>query len=334
MNLSKIGEFGFIERFSSKFDHLLPEGFQGIGDDCAVIPMNENYDLVVTTDLLVEGIHFLKDKISSQELGHKTLAVNLSDVAAMGAQPLASFLSIAAPLDTPVEYLDSFMTGYHALSEKHNVALMGGDTTRALDKLTFNVTVIGKIEKGKSRLRSMAQEDDIIAVTGYLGNSAGGLHAILNNLSNNELHVDYLVTQHNNPMPHVNEGMWLTQQAGVHAMMDVSDGIASDVKHILKASKKGAIIELAQLPLSYQLKEFSKVYQLNCYELATSGGEDYCLLLTIDKAKFNNIANRYKEVFNQELFAIGKINDNNSLQFSLNGEDVLHTKGGFNHFIS
>ncbi len=333
MNLSEIGEFGFIERFTSKFNHLLPEGVEGIGDDCAVLPMNETHDLVVTTDLLVEGIHFLKDKISPKELGHKTLAVNLSDIAAMGAQPIASFLSIAIPADTEVEYLDSFIEGYHTLSEKHNVALMGGDTARALDKLTFNVTVMGKIEKGKSRLRNMAKEGDIIAVTGYLGNSAAGLHAVLNDLSSEDSNVDYLIQQHNKPIPHIEEGVWLVQQKGVHAMMDVSDGIASDINHILKASKKGAAIELSNLPLSHQLKKFSEKQKLNLYDLATSGGEDYCLLVTIDKAHFNDLAERYKKEFRQELFPIGEINNTSSLQFLLNNKEIEHTKGGFNHFI-
>ncbi|HKL71400.1 MAG TPA: thiamine-phosphate kinase [Marinilabiliaceae bacterium] len=333
MNLSEIGEFGFIERFASKFNHLLPSGVHGIGDDCAVLPMNETHDLVMTTDLLVEGIHFLKDKISPKDLGHKTLAVNLSDIAAMGAQPIASFLSIAIPSSTKVEYLDSFMEGYHTLSEKHNVALMGGDTARALDKLTFNVTVMGKIEKGKSRLRSMAKENDIIAVTGYLGNSAGGLHAVLNNLSLEDASVNYLIQQHNRPIPHIHEGLWLAQQKRVHAMMDVSDGIASDINHILKASVKGATIELTSLPLSHQLKEFSEKQKLNMYDLGTSGGEDYCLLVTIDKDHFNDLAERYKKEFHQDLFPIGEINSSSSLQFLLKNEKIELTKSGFNHFI-
>lgn len=333
MKLSEIGEFGFIERFASKFNHLLPKGVEGIGDDCAVLPMNETHDMVVTTDLLAEGIHFLKDKISPTDLGHKTLAVNLSDIAAMGAQPIASFLSIAIPSDTEIEYIDSFMEGYHALSEKHNVALMGGDTARALDRLTFNVTVMGKIEKGKSRLRSMAKSGDVIAVTGFLGNSAAGLHAVLNNLDMGDLNVDYLIQRHNRPMPHIHEGLWLAQQEGVHAMMDVSDGIASDVKHILKASGKGATIQLANLPLSHQLKSFSIKENLNIYELATSVGEDYCLLVTIDRDHFADLSVKYKNKFHQELFPIGEINNTDSIHFYLKNKEIELIKGGFNHFI-
>lgn len=333
MKLSEIGEFGFIERFASKFTHLLPKGVEGIGDDCAVLPMNETHDMVVTTDLLAEGIHFLKDKISPTDLGHKTLAVNLSDIAAMGAQPMASFLSIAIPSDTEIEYIDSFMEGYHALSEKHNVALMGGDTARALDRLTFNVTVMGKIEKGKSRLRSMAESGDVIAVTGFLGNSAAGLHAVLNNLDMGDLNVDYLIQRHNRPMPHIHEGLWLAQQEGVHAMMDVSDGIASDVKHILKASGKGATIQLANLPLSHQLTSFSIKENLNIYELATSVGEDYCLLVTIDRDHFADLSVKYKNKFHQELFPIGEINNTDSIHFYLKNKEIELIKGGFNHFI-
>lgn len=334
MKLSEIGEFGFIERFAANFNHLLPTGVKGIGDDCAVLPMNETHDLVVTTDLLVEGIHFLKDKIPPTDLGHKTLAVNLSDIAAMGALPIASFLSISLPSDTDVEYIDSFMAGYHTLSEKHKVALLGGDTARSLDKLTFNVTVMGKIEKGKSRLRSMAKNGDVIAVTGYLGNSAAGLYAILNNLMSDDSDVNFLIQQHNKPNPHIRKGAWLAQQKGVHAMMDVSDGIASDIKHILKASDKGAVIEFSNLPLSAQLKNFSKREKLNMFELATTGGEDYCLLVTIDKEQFNQVAEKYNKIFSQKLYPIGEINNSSSIEFYLNNEEIYFTKSGFNHFIS
>ena len=335
MQLSEIGEFGFIDRLSEKFQNIPIAHSVGIGDDCAIIPCDENNDYVITTDLLVEDIHFVRSKISPFDLGYKTLAVNLSDVAAMGAKPIGSFLSIAIPPTIEVEYLDKLIEGYHHLSEKYNVALLGGDTTRAQNSLILNVTVIGIIEKNKARLRSMAQEDDIVCVTGFLGNSAGGLKIILEDLPITETS-DYLVRCHNCPQPAVSEGMWLAQQKGVNAMMDISDGIASDLKHILKASKKSAIIELDKLPISPQLQEISNLYNFDAVELATSGGEDYRLLLTISKDKFNKIAQSYKVKFGSELCAIGTIKKETEriITWTKNSMPVPELKGGFNHFKS
>ena len=332
MKLSEIGEFGFIERFTPHFNNLLTPGTRGIGDDCAILPMNESEEMIVTTDMLVEDIHFLRNKISAQDLGHKSLAVNLSDIAAMGGRPVGSFLSIAIPKTIEVEYLDALMDGYYQLSQKFSVPLLGGDTTRSIDKLTLNITVIGQIKRGQARLRSMAQTNDVIAVSGPLGNSAAGLQSILHNYPNDEL-TSYLIKSHNHPMPHINEGLWLAQQTGVNAMMDVSDGIASDLKHILHASGKGAVIELSDLPISSKMKEFAQKYDHNAYELATSGGEDYCLLLTINDKMVEKITQEFQQQFGHELRPIGRISQEKGLRYELKGKSVENLKNGFNHFI-
>jgi thiamine-monophosphate kinase len=332
MKLSEIGEFGFIERFAHRFEDLLAPNAMGIGDDCAIIPAGEDYDLVLTTDMLVEDIHFIRNKISPLDLGHKALAVNLSDVAAMGARPIGSFLSIAIPNDIEVEYLDELMEGYHQLSERYKLPLMGGDTTRSPHKLVLNISVIGRVEKGKARLRSMAKTDDVIAVTNTLGDSAAGFQLIKKDLNVGE-DAAWLINRHNCPEADVAEGLWLAQQAGVHAMMDVSDGIASDLKHVLKASQKGAVVELTDLPLSYQLKHVSTAYKFNPIEMATSGGEDYCLLLTINQEQFQTISEAFENKFKKKLFNIGRVTNRvEELEWLLNGKVVKALKGGFNHF--
>lgn len=331
MKLSEIGEFGFIERFAHRFEGLLTPSSMGIGDDCAVLPYDENFDLVVTTDMLMEDIHFLRDKISPFDLGYKSLAVNLSDIAAMGAMPFGSFLSIAIPESVEVEYLDLLMDGYHNLSKEFSVPLMGGDTTRSPDKIVLNITALGKVAKGKAKLRSGAQSGDIIAVSGQLGNSAAGLKIIMNNLPQDE-NTPFLVDCHNKPTAHIDEGIWLGKQKGVNAMMDVSDGIASDLKHILKSSGKGAEINLDSLPLSENLKLFCSDNNLDAIELATSGGEDYCLLLTIDKSHFTSIAENFKQEFNKDIFPLGRITGGSGITYTLNGNKIEYLKGGFNHF--
>jgi thiamine-monophosphate kinase len=333
MKLSEIGEFGFIERFAHRFEDLLAPNAMGIGDDCAVMPAGEDHDLVLTTDMLVEDVHFIRAKISPIDLGHKALAVNLSDVAAMGAQPIGSFLSIAIPRDIEVEYLDELMEGYHQLSERYKLPLMGGDTTRSPHKLVLNISVVGKVAKGEAKLRSAAKKGDVIAVTGHLGDSAAGLHAIINHLPANPESA-YLIEKHVRPHPHIEQGLWLGGQEAIHAMMDVSDGIASDMKHILKASGLGACIELSKLPLSDQLKAFSAQHQLNAFELATSGGEDYCLLLTIEADSFQETAASYKKVLGGDLYPIGFITGDKQLKWTKNQQTIAGgLKDGFNHFL-
>jgi thiamine-monophosphate kinase len=332
VKLSEIGEFGFIERFAHRFEDLLPPFSMGIGDDCAILPANEEYDLVFTTDMLVEDIHFLRDRISPLDLGHKALAVNLSDVAAMGAQPIGSFLSIAIPQTIEVEYLDMLLEGYHQLSEKYKLPLMGGDTTRSPEKLILNISVVGRVAKGKAKLRSSAKVGDIIAVTDTLGDSAAGLQLILKEI-NDSKDTEWLISRHNRPEADVEEGIWLGQQTGVHAMMDVSDGIASDLNHILKASQKGADIELNGLPLSQELLNVSETNKIDALELATSGGEDYCLLLTVDQEQFDFISNAFEKKFGKKLFEIGKVTDESgNLKWLMEEEEVKMNKGGFNHF--
>lgn len=333
MKLSEIGEFGFIERFAHRFEDLITPPAMGIGDDCAIFPANELYDYVFTTDMLVEDIHFIRSKISPFNLGHKALTVNISDIAAMGAKPVGSFLSIAIPANVEVEYLDELMEGYHQLSQRFHIPLMGGDTTRSPEKLIINISVIGRIGKKQSRLRSMACAGDIIAVTGFLGDSATGLKVLLENHKTSWL-TDYFVQCHNRPNAAVEEGIWLGEQNGVHAMMDISDGIASDLKHILKASGKAAIIETDKLPISEQLTEYGEMKRLNIIQLATSGGEDYQLLVTIKDSEFDSIANAFKKRFKKPLYPIGFIKEGKpQISYSSNGEPTTEPGSGFNHFV-
>lgn len=330
--LSEIGEFGLIKRFSHHFLDNLPPGVTGIGDDCSVIPINNKEALLVTTDMLIEDSHFLKNKISPFELGYKSLAVNLSDIAAMGGTPRAAFLSLGIPSSIDVEWLDEFFSGFKALAKKTNTLLLGGDTTKSSDRLVINVAVTGIAKLEKIKKRSTALPGDIICVTGITGDSGGGLLALLQNLSQDD-DVKYLIQQHHLPEPHLNEGKWLAGQKAVHAMMDVSDGIESDIKRIMEASGVGAEIKLEKLPVSHQLKAVSNKNNWNFYEIAAGGGEDYCLLVTVDEKTYSSLNNEYNKAFSRDLTAIGLINQNKGeLQIKLNDEIVKPVKHGFDHF--
>lgn len=269
MKIAEIGEFGLIEQIASKFKNIIPPSCRGIGDDCAVIPISDGQSMVITTDMLVEDIHFLRSKISAYQLGYKSLAVNLSDIAAMGAAPHSTFLSISLPSDIESDWCSDFMSGYRA----HNVALLGGDTTKSTDKIVINVTALGMADNSNLKFRNGAKPGQHIYVTAPLGDSAAGLRAILAGKSH--LYPE-LVQAHNMPSPHLTQGLALGSNSSVGAMMDVSDGVASDLRHILRASGVGAQIDLSRIPMTsyFNQSEFGNV------ELALTGGEDYCLLFT------------------------------------------------------
>ena len=273
-----------------------------------------NHLMVVTTDLLVEDIHFLRDRITPEQLGRKSLAVNLSDVAAMGAAPVASFLSLSLPPGVTGVWIDAFLAGYHALSTQFGVPLLGGDTTSARDRLTVSVTAIGRAENTHLKRRGDAKPGDRIFVTGYLGDSAQGLQDMLSGRDTP------FIALHNKPEPFVNEGIWLGGRNEVHAMMDISDGIASDLLHILQMSGVGAEVSLDMIPTNTPI------------ELAVAGGEDYKLLLTADVGAAARLAEDYKAKFGEPLYEIGRIVAGEEIRWLDRGNPVLLEYEGFAHF--
>lgn len=290
MQLNELGEFGLIDKIGELFSSIPHHGCRGIGDDCAVIPLGSAESLTVTTDMLVEEVHFLRSATDPYRLGRKSLAVNLSDVAAMGATPFASFLSIALPRNVTAEWTEQFMEGYRSLSGEFGVALLGGDTTSAPEHIAINVVAVGRADNRKIKYRYTAKEKDIIYVTGYLGDSAQGLIDIRNGAGGSAF-----ARVHLDPAPCVREGIWLGEQPEVHAMMDLSDGLASDLRHILKASGVAAEVLLDKIPTKVGVK------------LAVSGGEDYQLLLTVAANSAPKIAAAFTAQFGRPLYEIGKI---------------------------
>lgn len=272
------GEFEFIEDIRRMFPS--PQGMTGIGDDCAVIAQNGGMETLVSTDMLIEGTHFLMDDIPPYNLGWKAAAASFSDIAAMGGTPTGSFLAIALPRNLSSEWGEEFLRGYREISFSYGFPLLGGDTCASQGPVSVCVTVLGSAPKGKSRKRNAAIPGDLVCVTGTQGDSAAGLEVILKGLPRNENEL-YLIDRHYLPRPRIAEGTALAQTDGVHAMMDISDGIGSDIRHILKESGVGAEIDLGSIPLSESLQQFCNTYHLDPYHFAVSGGEDYELLFTV-----------------------------------------------------
>lgn len=311
------GEFEFIDGIRRMFP--APEGMEGIGDDCAVIPQHSGFETLVSTDMLVEGSHFLLDDITPWQLGWKSAASNFSDIAAMGGEPVGSFLAVALPQDLPEGWTDSFIDGYKAISEQYGFPLLGGDTTASQDRLCICITVLGRAPEGRSKKRGSARPGDLICVTGTLGDSGAGLQAILKGVKRDET-VEKLIERHYLPHPRIPEAIRLASYEGVHAMMDISDGVGSDIRHILEESGTGAVIDIQALPISEGAKAFCKGQGLDPVEIALCGGEDYELLFTVTQ--------EVEETLGVQHTVIGRITDSGRLEWKGADRDYM----GFRHF--
>ena len=318
--MSRRGEFGFIDFIRSNFPY--PEGTTGIGDDCAVMPSGEG-ELLFSTDLLMEGVHFLRNESSPEDVGWKAAAVNLSDIAAMGGTPVATFLSIALPKDAQGEWADRFIEGYTDISRQYDVPLLGGDTTSSLRDIAVNVGVLGRCPSGRRLMRNGAKVGETIYVTGPLGDSAGGLQAILKGIERTD-DVTRLICRHKRPIPRIEAGRILMESGKAGAMMDISDGIGSDLRHIMKASGVGAVIDLERLPLSPELVSVCKEQGWDIYEMATSGGEDFELMFTAPAGLENEL--------DISVYPIGKIVPGNELSWRFSNEPMDRDFDGYKHF--
>ena len=333
MKLSDIGEFGFIDRIA-KDGIIRPGGLiQGIGDDAAVLEKDSQTHYLVTKDLLVEDVHFLKSKITPWQLGWKSLAVNLSDIAAMGGIAKEAFLSLGIPKDMDVEFWDEFYRGFKDLAAERDVNLTGGDTTGSQGSIVVSVTVVGEVPASEVMYRKGATPGDHVVVTGYLGDSAAGLQIILDNDAESEQKFPTLIDAHNQPRPHLDEGRWLAASGGVTSMIDVSDGLASDLGHILERSEMGASINLSNIPLSETFQEYVEFRGLDPWKLSLSVGEDYVLLCTIRDDNYEEIRQQWEQRFQFPLWEVGIIEVEPGIRHQhRDGVSTIELLNGFDHF--
>ncbi|MDF0532872.1 thiamine-phosphate kinase [Shewanella yunxiaonensis] len=316
-------EFQLIEHYFTGQSQHRKDVKLGIGDDCALVKPTENKLLAISTDTLVENVHFLP-QMPPQALGYKALAVNLSDLAAMGAEPAWMTLALTMPTADDV-WLQAFATGLFEAADYYMISLVGGDTTRGPKSIT--ITVHGQVPEGKAITRSGAKPGDWIYVTGSLGDSALGLDILLGKREVSSEHRDYLINRHYHPSPRVLAGQSLRGLAS--SAIDLSDGLNSDIKHILKASGVGAVIDVEKLPLSPAMRD--SVALETAINYALSGGEDYELLFTVPEAQRGALDTALSHAgvrFSQ----IGQIQALNKLKLQFRGEEFVPAPIGFEHF--
>jgi thiamine-monophosphate kinase len=278
MKLSDIGEFGFIERIKAGCVIREKDVIKAIGDDCCVFRNSGNLVSLLTTDMLVENVHFIRAAIPPVLLGRKALAVNISDIASMGGTPKEAVISIAIPESLELEYLDSLYDGMKAMAREFDINLLGGDTTSEPEHLVINIALIGEVAEDEALYRSGAKVGDIIFVTGSVGSSAAGLDMLLNKRASKDF--DELLNVHYDPYPQIQAGRIIAETKLAHSLIDVSDGIASDLGHICAESRVGAIIEANSIPVTELVEKYIQNYKLDFEHLTLHVGEDYILLGT------------------------------------------------------
>lgn len=317
-----LGEFALIRRIQQQAGtagHLL----LGIGDDCAIQRQTADQELLTSTDLLIEGVHFDLRWTSFEDLGRKSVAVNISDIAAMGGTPQSLFLGVACPQTITSADLQQFTSGFLDEAKNYSTVLAGGDTSRSTGPLIISVTVQGVISQGKAIRRSGAAPGDAIYVSGNLGDSA----LALQQLQQGQPPLSVLAVRHHRPQARVSLGQLLAEQQLASAMLDVSDGLLADLGHICDDSQVGAAIEIGRLPLSPIFQAAVKG-DSHLLDLALSGGEDYELLFTSAQQDLE-----HRSDLNPQVRRIGIVTAETGIRCRQpDGQLYQSSRGGFDHF--
>ena len=308
--------------------HFLKAAFpEHIGDDAAVLPLTSDTRLVITHDLLVEDVHFRQRYQDAASLAHKALQVNLSDVAAMGAMPLYVLLGLSIPR-TDSNNIDAFLTHFTTACKKSKVTLIGGDTTRSPDAFFISVTAIGSLQEKHIKYRHTAQAGDIICVAGQLGDAHLGFTA----LEQNEPGFNDFKTCFLKPNARINEGLWFGTQNPVTAMMDISDGLFTDLEKLAQASQLGATIHLEKLNPTPEFQAACQHFNLDPITTQLSGGEDYGLLLTVKAQNYPSFAEAFQTRFQYPLKPIGYMHAGDGVQLIKNNQPIHIQLDLFSHF--
>lgn len=322
-----LSEFQFLENLKTKY------GLKKIGDDCAVLPKDSRTDLVITTDLLVEDIDFRLEWSRAEFIGHKALAVSLSDVAAMGANPVWSMVSIGVPeIIWKTDFVEKFYEGYLNLAKKYGVELVGGDVSKTPDKIVIDSIAAGEVKKGKAFLRSGAKAGDLLYVTGKLGGAALALQLLKNGEKFEKSDHKNLLLRQLAPNPQTEIGQILGEKNLATAAIDLSDGLSSDLTHICKASRTGAKIFAEKIPVEFKISDFKTAdFEIEDeISFALGGGEDFELLFTVNPKKNFQLEKALKT---HQISHVGEITANAEMIELISGEksQILEPKG-FRHF--
>jgi thiamine-monophosphate kinase len=317
-------EFELIRRYFSRAGAERADVELGVGDDAALLRVPEGLDLVAAVDTIVEGRHFPADA-DARSIGHRALAVNLSDIGAMGAAPAWATLALTLPR-ADAKWLDGFVRGFGELARAHGVALVGGDTTAG--PLTVSVQILGHVPRGSALRRGGGRAGDVLAVTGTLGDAGAGLALATGDLeAKDPAAARELLRRFEYPTPRVEFG--IAARGIASAAMDVSDGLVGDLPKLAAAAGLGATIDVQRLPMSPALQSAVGAEQARSWALGA--GDDYELLMAVRPERFDALAARAGQL-NLRLTAIGELRRGNAVAWTLHGAEFTPSVQGFDHF--
>jgi thiamine-monophosphate kinase len=335
MRIHELGEFGLIDRLASRLGRPDESVIVGIGDDAAVVQYAPNMQIVTTTDMLVEGVHFRTDTIDDRSLGYKSLAVSISDIAAMGGRPKHAVISLALPEGLEVERLDELYIGVQEICTKYGTHVVGGDVVKTSGPFVISVTLLGEVEAGRALLRSGARQGDLVYLTGTAGGSAAGLDVLENGrgLALAMEHQRDLLRFHQRPEPQVEAGRLLLQSGGCTSANDVSDGVASELNEISKMSGVKLVVEADKIPIHQSVRAYAALRGLDPLAWALFGGEDYQLIGTISPKKRAEIEAAFAKA-GLRFTVIGRAEAGFGVELVQDGTRRELLPQGFNHFGS
>ena len=330
--LQDIGELDLIRDLASRFPTVGPDVLKGIGDDCAVLRCGDQV-LLLTTDLLIENVHFLKQGLAPERLARKLLGANLSDIAAMGGRAASGLLSAALPGETETAFWEGFIKTLAREFKIRNMDLIGGDTSASPGPMIFNLVLIGRSISGKVLYRSGARVGDRIFVSRELGDSAAGLALITGKPV--ELASDAgerLKAAYEAPEAEEDLGPFLAESGLVTAMIDLSDGLATDLGHLVEAGGVGAEIVLKDLPVSREAKTLAGLLNQDPVDWALSGGEDYGLLFTVRSDWAKALTESVRDRLGRIIYPVGRIVETPGLFSIENDRSSPLKRRGWEHF--
>ena len=327
MTTSDIGERALISRLLARLPRPSPSLLIGPGDDAAVVRPGRAALQVLTTDALVEHVHFSRAWASPESIGHKALAVNLSDLAAMGALPRWALLSLVLPPDTPLSFVDGLVDGLAALGSQHGVTVAGGNVTRSPGPVVIDVTAGGEVAQRKFITRAGAHPGDEL----WLSGSIGGAHAALAMLSADEVPGPALAERLHRPTPRVRLGAAIAAHRAARGLIDLSDGLGAAVTQLAEASGCGARIDADAIPVMAEAREWWNAKGVDPVQVSLAGGEDYELLLAVPARWGGRLRHLRRQVTDPPLTRIGTLTRDRALVLSRRGTETP-LPGGFEHF--
>ncbi|MFB3896149.1 MAG: thiamine-phosphate kinase [bacterium] len=337
MKIERIGEFELIERLARSLNKPGKNVIVGIGDDAAVIDIGTPDYMLFTTDMLVENIHFSRSYASGYQIGWRSMAANISDIAAMGGIPGVAAVSFGAAGDAEVEWVEDLYQGMQELAAKYGVDIIGGDTVSS-PQIIINIALTGRVSISNLSLRSHAQLGDLILTTGDFGGSAAGLEVLQENKSEIRIpqsEIDYVVSRHLTPEPRIDASQIIAKHPQCHALTDSSDGLACDLRNIGMASGVGAKVYADKIPIHPATKKVAELANKRPIDFALQGGEDFELVFTMPPDAALDVKQEVEEKLKLPISIIGDIVDKDQGIVILlpDGTAETLTKFGYNHFI-